>query len=442
MCAGPSSVAFNKLFYDYLYISKHSCVIYNDKWDDNSLLEISKIKLENLPDSPVFGSFHKLFLEIHQVALDLANKFNRKKGNNIQITSKNFVEMIENYKKYEIIIKNYLKNQSNKCELIATSDKKCKDVITSSDEEIEKNNPLKLEKERQIEEKRAESIKKKNFNSNLSNSILDDEKPLNQKRSELEKIDEENKEYFSEYNERITYLERSLNKYDKSELIDLRNTAENHFLTKYIMSQIFTLAGESSEWEFIKKNIDPKYIKTVLSTDFRNCPPNFVKIVKETISNPEFNYENLPKLYIISKIKFNSAKTLCEWFVAWEKYIIAHENNKEKFEIRRKVQMKIEEIEKIIAGKKENFGKVADQISEIERQISEIDRAKQKIQLIIDRRVNMKATFNALIEIVNIKMAFFSKKLEETSYLISLADYYTIFIASYLSYASMFTSNT
>jgi len=103
--------------------------------------------------------------------------------------------------------------------------------------------------------------------------------------------------------------------------------------------------------------------------------------------------------------------------------------------------MKIEEIEKIIAGKKENFGKVADQISEIERQISEIDRAKQKIQLIIDRRVNMKATFNALIEIVNIKMDFFSKKLEETSYLISLADYYTIFIASYLSYASIFTSN-
>jgi hypothetical protein len=67
------------------------------------------------------------------------------------------------------------------------------------------------------------------------------------------------------------------------------------------MGQIFTLAGESSEWEFIKKNLDPKHVKGVLLMDFKSCPPNFVKVVKETVSNPEFNYENLQKLYIISK---------------------------------------------------------------------------------------------------------------------------------------------
>lgn len=219
--------------------------------------------------------------------------------------------MIDTFKKYDVPIKNTLKSHLNKCDLIVGSEKRSKDVITSSEEEIDKNNPLKLERERQIEEKRAESTKKKIFNTNLSNSIQDDEKPLNQKRSEIEKIEEENREYFSEYNERILFLEKTLNKYDKSELIDMRNTADNHHLTKFIMGNMFTLAGENPEWDFIKKNLDPKILKGVLATDFKNCPPHFVKIVRETVSNPEFNYESLPKLFIISNFSLNLKLNHC-----------------------------------------------------------------------------------------------------------------------------------
>ena len=208
MCTAPSSVGYNKLFYNYLYISKHSYIIYNERWDDNILLDISKLKLENINESVNFGSFSKFFLEIHQVANDLADKYNRKQGVSLEISSKIFVEMIDTFKKYDVPIKNTLKSHLNKCDLIVGSEKRSKDVITSSEEEIDKNNPLKLDRERQIEEKRAESTKKKIFNTNLSNSIQDDEKPLNQKRSEIEKIEEENREYFSEYNERILFLEK------------------------------------------------------------------------------------------------------------------------------------------------------------------------------------------------------------------------------------------
>ena len=310
MCSAPATISYNKLFYNYLYISKHCNIIYNERWDENTFIEIAKLKLENIPDSVNFGSFSRFFIEIHQVATDLADKFNRKQGNCLEISSKSFIEMIDTFKKYEIPIKNSLKSQLNKCDLIVGSEKKSKDVITSSEEEIEKNNPLKLEKERQIEEKRAESTKKKIFNTNLSNSIQEDEKPLHQKRQEIEKIDEENKEYFSEFTERIIFIEKTLNKYDKSELIDMRNTADNHHLSKFIMGQIFTLAGESSEWDFIKKNIDPKFLKIVLATDFKNCPPHFVKMVRETVANPEFIYESLPKVFTISNFLFNLKRNL------------------------------------------------------------------------------------------------------------------------------------
>ena len=99
-------------------------------------------------------------------------------------------------------------------------------------------------------------------------------------------------------------------------------------------------------------------------------------------------------------------------------------------------------MEKAIAGKKENFARVADQVSEIERQISEIERAKQQIQTIIDKRVNMKATFNGCIELLGNKMPFFTNKQIEASSIISFGDFYTVFIAAYLSYAPFFSSKS
>jgi chromosome segregation ATPase len=108
--------------------------------------------------------------------------------------------------------------------------------------------------------------------------------------------------------------------------------------------------------------------------------------------------------------------------------------------LKKRIQTKIDEIEKIIAGKKENFTKIADQISEIERQISEIERAKQKIQSVIDRRFNMKATFNGLIELVSSKLSFFLARQAELNSLLAMSDFYTVFIAAYISYAPLFTS--
>ena len=201
--------------------------------------------------------------------------------------------MLNFYKKYQLLFKNTFKNQNDKINLIATSITRSKEVIYSNEDEIEKNKPLKSEKESQIEVKKSEISEKKKNNYNLLQLNLEDEKPLTQRKIELNSVNDEIESFLIDYRDNIGIYEKSIKKLEYNDLILIRNTNENMSVAKLVIGQLYSLAGESSDWEFFKKNTDIKIIKHAIDFDYKNLDPVKVKIIKDTVKSNEFVYDNL-----------------------------------------------------------------------------------------------------------------------------------------------------
>ena len=97
---------------------------------------------------------------------------------------------------------------------------------------------------------------------------------------------------------------------------------------------------------------------------------------------------------------------------------------------------KIEELGKVIEVRKEQSYKVLDEISEIEKQIGQIEKNKQLIINVIERRISMTESYKEFIELVERKNEFWKKKLEINLINIENTEFYAIFFSAYLSYAA------
>lgn len=289
----PTSSSYRKLFYNYYFISKYCSCLYYDKWNDEVLLQIVRKESDNHNHLQLNDNLMKIFLETHHYCCSLMISYKEKIRMNFEFSSNNYIEMINYFKKYSQLFRNKINKQIESLNKIVNSIQKSKDVISASEEEIERNKPIKLEKESLIDSKRQEIIEKKRYNNNLITANQEDEKPLNIKRTELSNITEEIENYLSEYKDIVVSYEKIINKFDSNDLIQIRNTNEHMMVAKFIIGQIYSLAGESSDWEFFRKNTDVKIIKNAVDFNYTNLDPFKVKIIKETVKSPEFVYDNL-----------------------------------------------------------------------------------------------------------------------------------------------------
>jgi len=289
----PSTSSYRKLFYNYYYISKYCSCIYYDKWNEEALLHIVQKETDNSTHFNLEDNLMRFFLEIHHYSNSLMMAYKEKIRMNFDFSSNNFIEMINYFKKYSFIFRNKITKQIENLNRIVNSIQKSKDVISASEEEIEKNKPIKQEKETLIDSKRQEIQEKKRYNNNLITANQEDEKPLNIKRTELSNISEEIENYLAEYKDVVVSYERMINKFDSNDLIQIRNTNEHMVVAKFIIGQLYSLAGESSDWEFFRKNTDVRIIKSAIDFNYTNLDRVKVKIIKETIKSPEFVYDNL-----------------------------------------------------------------------------------------------------------------------------------------------------
>jgi hypothetical protein len=106
--------------------------------------------------------------------------------------------------------------------------------------------------------------------------------------------------------------------------------------------------------------------------------------------------------------------------------------------MKKKIQNKIEEYEKGIEARKEIYNKVLDEISEIDKQIGQIERNKDTILNIIEKRTNVKESYVQLIEVVQNNIEMWSNKLEAYKTHLDNCNYYSMFFAAYMSYATVF----
>ena len=438
MCVFPDSVAYKKLFLNFTYLSKHSSVIYLKSWDEDTYLNMVK---DNVSEFNLQSSFQKiptfpeLVYEIHDYILKLATQYESKLLCPIQISGKNFTEMIDYYCKNFTMFKDYLNVQKKKYEFAVDVGNKITSVVGKINEELEKIEPQKLENDKVIEERKFELGKKHNQKTQIANAKQEEERPWQVATNQKEDLVQKFRENLMQSVDNINKASASLNRLEKGDLIDFKNVIDNHNLSKFLLSQIYVINGEPSEWDHIKKSLDPKIIKSLLAYDYSNCPATLVKIVRETIQSPDFQPgDQFQKPY-------KTCGLFCEWFSSMSEYFDEYDNQKPLMDEVVELNKKILEHEKMINYHTEKLKEVSSEISMIERNIAENEKNKQKFVTQIEKRETMKKICEDFHDISKEKLDIWISKRDNVSRTLENIEFYTLFLSCYLNYAPPFNAS-
>jgi len=426
----PNSIAYKKLFYNYTYISKHCQTIYIPKTDDESLYNLA---VETIPElesaNQKFGKFAKFLLDIHNFMGDLAKEYEEKLNFHIEINTKNFLDMITYYENNYNGFKEHLQNQRKKYEFACEINTKLQEIIAKINEELLQLEPQMNDNEKILNEKKMELIKKVQVRTTIQNAIGEDKKPIELLTDNLKNINDTIKDNLAETDRKVQSSSNILtNKLDKDELMQYKNVIENHSMSKFILAQIYSFVGENSEWDFMKKNLDPKHFKTLVSKEYNNYPANLVKMVRETVSNPDFTPEGLPR-------NLASTKVICDYFIALDAYFTEYEKQKHLFDEIEEINKKLFEFEKSIKIKEENMKEVQTQISDLEKNQSDNDRIKMNLNLKIKNRNDLKLICEDYITTHSEKSEFWQEKLDSINKKLENLEFYLAFLACYINYA-------
>lgn len=429
----PDSLAYKKLFYNYIYISKHCQTIYIPKTNDESLFNLA---IDTIPElesaNQKFGKFPKFLIDIHSFMRQLSLEYEEKLNFHIEINTKNFIDMITYYENNYNGFMEHLVNQKKKYEFACEVNSRLQEIIAKINEELVQLEPQMNDNDKILNEKKTELIKKMGIKTTIQNAKAEEEKPLNMLMGNLEKIQETIKDNLAETDKKVQNSSNILiNKLDKDELMQYKNVIENHVLSKYVLAQIYSFIGENSEWDSMKKNLDPRHFKTLISKEYNNYPPNLVKMVRETVGNSEFLPDGLPR-------NLASTKVICDWFVAMDAYFTEYEKQKSLFDEIEEINKKIFEFEKSLNIKSENLKEVQGQITELEKSISDNDRIKMNLNLKIKNRNELKLICEDFISTNNEKSEFWEEKRNSLNKKLENLEFYLAFLACYINYAPAF----
>ena len=432
----PDNDSYKNIFYNYPYIVKICFTIFIEKWSDTAIEHTAEDLLVNelnvLPFAQITTS--KFFIDIHNFMLILAESYSTKMLFKIEICSINFLEMIrfyeENYKKYkEALIVNL-----TKYEFACDVGEKGKKMIEASNEKINSLEPSKKEVEKDIGELKDKIGTSNIARNNLIQEIKDFDNPISNSKLSLNHVNDQIKTEMSSYVERVQITSSILSKIEKAEIVDFRNLIDNHAPSKFLLSQVFAMLGENSEYDYVKKNMDPGKLKSLIGLDYTAQNPNFVKLISDTVNSPDFlPVENFSKVYTIS-IKLN------EWFNAMSKYNKARNDFRNLYKKVKDVEKKLEKQESELAKKKKELEVLTEDISKIEKELLELEKNKNKIQLSISKQIEMNQITTNFIELTNEKLPLWTSKKAEYESALKNFEFYLIFLSAFVAYAGHFNA--
>jgi energy-coupling factor transporter ATP-binding protein EcfA2 len=433
MCISPQSLSYQKLFYEYPYISKHSNILCIDKWEEStyqSLVHGTISTITTLNDK--FVNFAGLLYEIHEFITTLSQEYSNKVMCKIEISTKNFTDMLNFYENNYNLYKEILLSQKKKYNTAVDAIPKTLSMISKMNEELEKLEPEKLDFEKAIDEKKAEFSKKQIQKTQITNLKNEEEKPLNVALNQKEEIKEKIYKNLEDAVDKITKTTRDLNRVQRSELLEYKVYLDGHPLSRYLLSQFYAFQGEASDLEHVKRNLDTKYIQNVTSQDYSNAPVQLVKFVRETVANPDFTTsENLQKVFKICGY-------MADWFQSLADYFDDFEKQKTLMDEIEELNKKIFEHEKIIKNHTDNLIEISKQIADIERDLQAKDKRKQQTGSQIEKREILKKIGEEYIEAAKEKNALWESKMEKVDITLSNFEFYMMFISVYVNYAAPF----
>jgi len=292
----------------------------------------------------------------------------------IEITSKNFIEMIQfyeqNYTKHKEALKQSLAKYKNATEY----ESKNKKMIDVSEAEVSKLEPQRKEIEKTMSEKRDEISRLLILKSDINQKQQDDDKPREKTRNAIEDLEDQIKSTLAPFVDKIQNTINTLNKIELKEILEYRNVSENHAPSKFILSQVFAMIGENTEYDYIRKNMDPNKIKTISSIDYAKQDPTFVTYINETVNSPDFQPESFnPKIHTLS-VKFS------DWIQAVNKYNVTTNEIESSYKKLSDLNRKLDKQNNTYQETKSKIEKLSTEISVLEKEVQEMERNRTRIQ--------------------------------------------------------------
>ena len=426
-------------FTKYTTIVKHSTIVYMNNWDINDMktyFNISIKEIENLLDEKIKPKISELLINIYNYTNQLYNNYYLKSGIKLYLNIKNYNNVCEfycsKYKEYKSILEEKQKKYNDGIKIID----KVKELLDKINKDLEDSAPKQEEFKRKLEaqkEKRNNKVKAKNVcrgNKQLEDKITND---LNDKKLQKE-LDLDDK--LAPFKEAITKLYPSLNKINQNDITEIRNTWESFNFGKFLIFKLYELFDKPfSDWDTTKRsleieifralaNINPKSIKEKLNKKLYD-------ITKEVIGNQEFssNENKYQKPFKISGI-------LCDYFLAWNKYFLRNELNKNLIDEINEIKSELDSHEK---KKKEIIeeGKIIDdEIIKIDQEIRELESRNDNINGEKLKLNAMNQCFTEYYTLVSEKVNIWNNKKSKIDILLNNFDFYLIIVSCYLIYAA------
>ena len=434
----PKSRNYLKLFINYQYISKNSNIIYFHSWKNKDMTSYLDIAIKEINMEPeIKTKLPELFIDIYNFTGKIYENYYKKTGIQLQLGQNHFSDVCEfygsKYNEYKTIL---LEKQRKYNEAIEIIDK-AKIIIENCNKEIEQGSPGIAELDKKINEKKkilGEKTAEKNEWRRKKTAEEQSETAVKKKQAEKKAILEN---ALFPFQEAINKATKDLNKINQADLTEIKNTWDALNFGKYLWQKIYEILGEANnEWDNIKKTLDIKLLKNFIAISPVKNKDKLLAIVKEITSSPDFSSgdNKYQKPYKV-------CGTLCDYFAACNNYFNQLEKQTQLINEIEELKNQMETHNKTAKEYIQQATAVDNEITEIEKGISDLDSKKQNIN---NHLLKYKALCDCLKDFSNVaskKVSIFKNKKESVDLIVENFDFYLMVLSSYIIYAAPLSNN-
>ena len=420
--------SYRTLFINYPNIVNKFFTIYIKNYNDEELKNISQKVFSKCECSQEIINNKNILLDIYNFSKLIYESYSKKLNMEIPMNQRNYMNVCDffskNYKKYkDILIKkadNYTK--------IFTNINKITELVEEKQKSIIDLQPSRENNDKLIEEHRKQITLKTVDKNKIKEKRKDEDKLLKisekEKESKIYKLDE----ILHPSKELIRKVASGIAKFNDKDIVECKNTWENFNFGKFLLQKIFLFLGEpnGNDYDFIKKNISPKYLKRFINMDYSQKMDEFNALIKEIMEHPD--YGGLEKY----NKNFKLAGLICEYCLAIKKYYKVHDDNIEIRDEIKKLEKDIEEKKITISKHEEEFKNIDKEIDQLQFQIDNLETSKINIVNQLDKYRLLVNGYNTFIETTKENENIWKSKKNEIENILKYFDYYMIFISFFL----------
>ena len=429
----PNTYIYEMIFTKYTYIIKNINVYYIKKIKDNLLLQNHNLFLNTNKDISMDKNLNTLIMDIYNYVKNLYEEFSDKIYIDIKICNRHYMHFLEfinlYYKKYKEILISKNKNY----EIISKSKNKSSELISNLEFNINKLLPDKLKNEKLIEDNKK-IINELNGNRNLLKmKRSDNEKPLNLVIKELNAKKLELNNILQPFHDKIKKYTTLLNKVKENDIMEIKNTWENFNFGKFLLNKVFEISNDKNyqDYDYIKKNLEPKIFKNLSKLDYSNSPTYLVKIIKDILNNSDYQ----------SGDKFNKpyklAGTLCDFAKYLNRYFENYFKQSDILLAIENLQKQIEQYNEIINDYNIQIKEIEGKILNLEDENGKIETQKNYFVSQINKYSSLNKEIKSFLENLEQNKNIFEDNKNSNDILLKYFDYYFIYIASFIIYAPL-----